>query len=97
MITKHLSEVTTKFNPFSKQAKTCRIFLATLPANARQTMKINSKVLPRDTDAKSELKIKFKDGREMQFDPDKHSIKDVAEEVDRHSRVLNRQAELAGS
>lgn len=59
MITKHLSEVTTKFNPFSKQAKTCRIFLATLPANARQTMKINSKVLPRDTDAKSELKIKF--------------------------------------
>ena len=33
----------------------------------------------------------------MQFDPDKHSIKDVAEEVDRHSRVLNREAELAAS
>ena len=59
MITKHLSEVTTKFNPFNKHAKTCRIFLATLPANARQTMKINSKVLPRDANVKSELKIKF--------------------------------------
>ena len=39
----------------------------------------------------------LEDGREMQFDPDKHSIKDVAEEVDRHSRVLNRQAELAAN
>lgn len=34
---------------------------------------------------------------EMQLDAAKMSIKDLMEEVDRHSRLLRRQADLAGS
>ena len=59
MITKHITEVITKFNPFTKPAKTCRIFLAHLPANARTTMKINATVLKRDSQEPSFLKLKF--------------------------------------
>jgi hypothetical protein len=36
------------------------------------------------------------DGKEMQLDTEKLKINDVEEEVDRHSRRLNRKAELAG-
>ncbi|KAL9637936.1 MAG: hypothetical protein Q9164_001889 [Protoblastenia rupestris] len=97
MITKHITEVSTKFNPFKKPAKTCRVFLAYLPANARQNMKIDTKVLPRDSQENSELRLKFKDGKEMQLDTEKLSIRDVEEEVDRHSRVLSRQAELSAN
>ena len=32
----------------------------------------------------------------MQLDTEKLAFKDIAEEVDRHSRILNRKAELAG-
>ena len=59
MITKHITEVTTKFNPFKKPAKTCRVFLAHLPANARQNMKITTKVLGRGSTEPSSLKLKF--------------------------------------
>ena len=59
MITKHITEVTTRFNPFKKPSKTCRVFLAYLPANARTTMKINTTVLPRDSPEPSFLKLKF--------------------------------------
>lgn len=34
---------------------------------------------------------------EMQLDAEKMSIKDLMEEVDRHSRILKRQADLAGN
>ncbi|KAL9105120.1 MAG: hypothetical protein Q9163_000038 [Psora crenata] len=97
MITKHITEVTTKFNPFKRPGMTCRVFLAHLPANARQNMKINTEVLPRNSKEKSGLKLKFKDGKEMQLDTEKLSIKDVEEEVDRHSRALNRQTELSAN
>lgn len=33
----------------------------------------------------------------MQLDTEKMNIKDVMEEVDRHSRKLNRQADLLGN
>jgi len=97
MITKFITEVRTTFNPFTKNAKTCRIFLASLPPNARQIMKINTKILPRGSLAKSTLDLKFKDGLEMKLDTEKLSINDVMEEVNRHSRGLNRKAELSGS
>ncbi|KAK0515667.1 hypothetical protein JMJ35_001701 [Cladonia borealis] len=96
MITKHITEVTTRFNPFKKPSKTCRVFLAYLPANARTTMKINTTVLPRDSPEPSFLKLKFKDGKEMQLDTEKLKINDLEEEVDRHSRTLNRKADLEG-
>lgn len=41
--------------------------------------------------------IFVEDGKEMDLDPQKLSIKDVMEEVDRHSRLLKRQADLAGN
>ena len=120
MITKHITEVTTRFNPFTRSSKTCRVFLAHLPANARSTMKINTTVLGRESQEPSLLKLKFstcfvprrhiplqliladqtfliEDGKEMQMDIEKLKINDVAEEVDRHSRALNRQADLAGN
>ncbi|KAL2051299.1 hypothetical protein ABVK25_008351 [Lepraria finkii] len=97
MITKHITEVTTKFNPFKNPSKTCRIFLAHLPANARTMMKINTTVLTRDSQEPSFLKLKFKDGKEMQLDTEKLKINDVVEEVDRHSRTLNRKADLEGN
>lgn len=125
MITRFITEVSTAFNPFRKPAGTCRKFLAHLPANARQNMKINTKVLPKDSREPCLLKLKFsrfstllsprykwsrgvnlesvadavsaEDGKEMDLDPEKLSIKDVMEEVDRHSRLLKRQADLTGS
>lgn len=37
------------------------------------------------------------DGKEMQLDTEKLSVKDIMEEVDRHSRLLKRQADLSGN
>ena len=34
------------------------------------------------------------DGKEMDLDPEKLNIKDIFEEVDRHSRALGRKADL---
>ena len=59
MITKFITDVSTKFNPFSPRAKTCRVFLSHLPPNARQTMKIDTKLLPRDSKEGSFLNLKF--------------------------------------
>ena len=42
------------------------------------------------------LTLVLEDGKEMQLDTEKLKISDVEQEIDRHSRVLNRQAELAG-
>lgn len=42
----------------------------------------------------ADVGLSTEDGKEMQFDTEKLSITDVAEEVDRHSRKLNREAEL---
>ena len=36
------------------------------------------------------------DGKEMMLDLDKMKIKDIQEEVNRHSRLLSRKEELAG-
>ncbi len=37
------------------------------------------------------------DGKEMQLDTEKLKIRDVMEEVDRHSRMLHRQEALTGN
>ncbi|KAI9784757.1 MAG: 39S ribosomal protein L44, mitochondrial [Geoglossum umbratile] len=98
MITRFITEVTTKFNPFSPRAKTARIFLSLLPPNARQAgMKINTTLYPRGSKERSVLSLKFKDGKEMKLDTEKLQIKDVMEEVDRHSRILGRQEELTAN
>jgi hypothetical protein len=59
MITRFLTGVTTIFNPFSPRAKTARIFLALFPPNARQTVKIDTKMLPRLSRERSSIWVKF--------------------------------------
>ncbi|KAK3383235.1 39S ribosomal protein L53/MRP-L53-domain-containing protein [Lasiosphaeria ovina] len=95
MITRFITEVTTRFNPFSVRAKSARLFLAFLPADARSGgMKITTKLLPRTSAEPSALHVKFKDGKEMNLDVENMGIKSVVEEVDRHSRILQKQADL---
>lgn len=59
MITKFITNVSTKFNPFMKPGRTCRSFLAHLPANARQTMKVETVIFPRISRESSYLSLKF--------------------------------------
>lgn len=118
MITRFLTSVTTAFSPFNPKAgKTARNFLAMLPPNARSTMAINVKMLPRADAAKPAIlaltfstihlespackpptnqTLPTEDGKEMKLDLDQLKIKDIMVEVDRHSRMLSRQEELAG-
>jgi large subunit ribosomal protein L53 len=113
MITKFITEVSTTFNPFLPRAKTARLFLSFLPPNARQTMKVDTKLLPRASRDPSFIQLKFskldlrsrrsfltaiaEDGKQMKLDAEKLGIKGVVEEVDRHSRILSRQEELNGN
>ena len=65
MITRFITEVNTKFNPFSAAARSTRLFLSSLPANARnQGMKIDTKLLPRTSVDPAFLQVKF-----SMFDP----------------------------
>ncbi|KAK5990653.1 YmL44 [Cladobotryum mycophilum] len=95
MITKFMTEVTAKFNPFSACAKPARLFLTFLPPNARASgTAIHTSILPRESTDPSSLKVKFKDGKEMTFNCSKFNIKGLIEEVDRHSRQLQKAADL---
>lgn len=96
MITQFITDVTIKFNPFKRSGNACRFFLAQLPANARTMMRINTTILPRNSEEQSMLRLKMKNGKELHLDTETMKIEDIVEEVDRHSRALNRQAELAG-
>ena len=60
MLTRFITEVNTKINPFSAQSKSARLFLTSLPPTARsQGMSIQTKVLPRTTADKNSLQVKF--------------------------------------
>jgi large subunit ribosomal protein L53 len=59
MIPRFLTDVTVKFNPFSPRSKAARIFLSLLPPNARQTMKISVAQLPKTSEEKATLAVKF--------------------------------------
>ena len=113
MISRFITEVNTKFNPYSLKAKTCRVFLAQFGPTAWPNVKFKTQMLPMTSQEKSSLYIKFRmlprpsfnpssadlreeDGKEMKLDTDNLSFQDVTEEVDRHSRLLSRKAELAG-
>ncbi|KAK3329009.1 39S ribosomal protein L53/MRP-L53-domain-containing protein [Apodospora peruviana] len=95
MITRFITEVNTKFNPFSAKSRSARLFLAFLPPTARSSgMVINTQLLPKTSTDPSSLYIKFKDGKEMNLDPETMAIKSIVEEVDRHSRSLQKAADL---
>ena len=59
MITKFITEINIKLDPFRKSGKVCRLLLAHLPANARQIMKVNAKVLPKGSTEPTLLALKF--------------------------------------
>ena len=95
MITRFITEVNTKFNPFSTRSRATRLFLSSLPPSARANgMQINTKLLPRTSTEPASLHVKFKDGKEMNLDGEKLGIKGIVEEVDRHSRALQKQVDL---
>ncbi|RMJ13222.1 hypothetical protein CDV36_007120 [Fusarium kuroshium] len=95
MITKFMTEVTAKFNPFSACAKPARLFLTFMPPTARANgTTITTTILPRDSKEPSSLRVKFKDGKELDFNCQKINIKGLVEEVDRHSRQLQKAADL---
>ncbi|KAL2271312.1 hypothetical protein VTJ83DRAFT_683 [Remersonia thermophila] len=96
MITRFITDVTTRFNPFSPQARSARLFLSFLPPNARLSgVNITTQLLPRHSADPPTLYVKFKDGKEMNIDCTKTNIKSIVEEVDRHSRMLQKNADLA--
>ncbi|KAF2468096.1 uncharacterized protein BDR25DRAFT_57659 [Lindgomyces ingoldianus] len=98
MITRFLTDVRLKFNPFSPRSKSARLFLSLIPPSARvDGMKIESKMLPRHSKEPASLALKFKDGKEMDLELDKMRITEVMERVDRHSRLLARKEELLGN
>ncbi|RMY16553.1 hypothetical protein D0868_00253 [Hortaea werneckii] len=106
MITKYITGITTSFSPFNpRSGKTIRNFLASLPPNARTTMRIGVKMLGQKDAAKpAMLDLTFnqltsfanqtEDGREMKLDVEKMKFRDIQTEVDRHSRALRRKEEL---
>lgn len=60
MITRFITEVNTKFNPFSTTARATRLFLTALPPDARANgMKVNTKILPRTSTEAATLQVKF--------------------------------------
>ncbi|POS76055.1 mitochondrial ribosomal protein L44 [Diaporthe helianthi] len=96
MITRFITEVNTTFNPFSARSRSARLFLSFLPPTARsQGMAIQTKLLPRASTDKAALRVKFKDGKLLDLDCENLGIKSLVEECDRHSRALQKQADLA--
>lgn len=63
MITKFMSEVTTRFNPFSPTARSARLFLSLLPPNARKSIVVNTTLLPQKSTEPSSLRVKFSASR----------------------------------
>ncbi|KAF2869441.1 39S ribosomal protein L53/MRP-L53-domain-containing protein [Massariosphaeria phaeospora] len=98
MITRFLTNVSVKFNPFSPRSKSARLVLSLIPSTARASgLRVESKMLPRDSKEPASLGVKFKDGKEMNLELDKMRITEVVETVDRHSRQLARKEELSGN
>lgn len=59
MITKYLTTVSVAFNPFSKAGRTARIFMTLLGPDARNTMKIKTAVLRRDSEVGGRVEVGF--------------------------------------
>jgi len=60
MLTRFITEVTTKFNPFAAGAKPARLFLSNLPPRARlDGIVISTQLLARTSKEPSSLRVKF--------------------------------------
>jgi len=94
MITKYLTAVSAKINPFSRRSHSIRLFLSMIPADARNGIEIKTKIVPKISP--SSLDLRFKDGKEIQVDLKGTTIHELVDQVDRHSRMLARQEDLSG-
>ena len=111
-MTKYLKSLNATFNPlsFQKSHQIPRIVLSFLKPDARSAsaggMTVTTNVLPAKSKEPSSLMMSFKDGKELKWvekseqegvwDLKSVNIKDVTEEVNRHSRILRRKEELSG-
>lgn len=60
MITRFITEVNTKFNPFSIRSRATRLLLNNLPPYVRQNgMLVNTTLLPRNSTEPATLHVKF--------------------------------------
>jgi len=59
MITRYMTEVTAKFNPFMKISKGARLFISMIPAESRQNIVIKNVVLPKWSVEHPKLNVKF--------------------------------------
>lgn len=59
MITKFMTEVTAKFNPFSACAKPARLFLTQIPPGQRLAMIVQSTLMSRTAKEPSSIYVKF--------------------------------------
>lgn len=59
MITRYLTDITARFNPFSHSAKSARVFLSMINSDARNDIQIKTTVLSRTSKANPSLDIKF--------------------------------------
>ena len=102
----HLTHLTAAFSPFRPSSKTPRLLLSLIPPSA-QGLKISVTQLPQNTTLPSTLEVGFKDGEVMKWSftdaakeegvgAEQLRLKDVVEQVERHTRKLRRAEELSG-
>ncbi|KAK6205060.1 mitochondrial 54S ribosomal protein YmL44 [Scheffersomyces amazonensis] len=84
MITKYFTNVSVKFDPFSKGGRSARLFLARVPHSA----KLETKVLTANSKDHQEISVTFKDKHIMKADPSKMKIDDLRDYFDSYSRKL---------
>ncbi|CAI7669303.1 unnamed protein product [Penicillium bialowiezense] len=86
----------TAYNPFSRAARPCRLFLGmlrtpdTIPTSSPTHIDIQVKQLPRTSTESPTMTIGFKGGKELVLDVGKRGLKigDIIEEVSRVGRAL---------
>ncbi|GCE98114.1 39S ribosomal protein L44, mitochondrial [Zygosaccharomyces mellis] len=98
MITKYFSKVVVKFNPFSKEAKTARLLLSSIPPAQRQLgTQIQNEVLSSASNKTPIIKVTFKDKKTMEVDPTKYTFQELSNYFDAHSRQLSLKETIESS
>jgi len=67
-----------------------------IPSEARNNIKITTKMLPKNDISPATIDVKFKDGKEMKLNLSEFRITEIVDQLDRHSRQLARAEDLAG-
>ncbi len=81
MITSYFTNVSVRFNPFSPNSRSSKLFLSMLP---RKGTKIQTSI----ANAPAHVAITFKDGKRIDLESEYMSVKDLMEQADAHSRRL---------